>query len=39
MKFHWSNLMLWPHLAENFRETNRSVWVDVDFRQVEELVG
>ena len=34
MKFHWFNLMPWPHLPDDFRETNRSVWVDVDFPAV-----
>src|SRR3984893_12897418 len=24
--------MPWPHLPDNFRETNRSVWVDIDSR-------
>jgi alkanesulfonate monooxygenase SsuD/methylene tetrahydromethanopterin reductase-like flavin-dependent oxidoreductase (luciferase family) len=32
MKFTWFNLMPWPHLPEDFRETNRSVWVDIDSR-------
>ena len=30
MKFTWFNLMPWPHLPDDFRETNRSVWVDID---------
>lgn len=29
MKFTWFNLMPWPDLPEDFRETNRSVWVDI----------
>jgi alkanesulfonate monooxygenase SsuD/methylene tetrahydromethanopterin reductase-like flavin-dependent oxidoreductase (luciferase family) len=30
MRFTWFNLMPWPHLPEDFREKNRSVWVDID---------
>ncbi len=30
MKFCWFNLMPWPDLPDDFRETNRSVWVDID---------
>ena len=30
MKFTWFNLMPWPHLPDDFRQTNRSVWVDID---------
>jgi len=30
MKFVWFNLMPWPHLPDDFREKNRSVWVDID---------
>jgi alkanesulfonate monooxygenase SsuD/methylene tetrahydromethanopterin reductase-like flavin-dependent oxidoreductase (luciferase family) len=29
MKFVWFNLMPWPDLPDDFRETNRSVWVDI----------
>src|SRR2546428_7504032 len=29
MKFTWFNLMPWPLLADDFREKNRSVWVDI----------
>jgi len=29
MKFTWFNLMPWPDLPEDFREKNRSVWVDI----------
>lgn len=32
MKFTWFNLMPWPYLPDDFRETNRSVWVDIDQR-------
>ena len=30
MKFTWFNLMPWPALPDDFRQTNRSVWVDID---------
>jgi alkanesulfonate monooxygenase SsuD/methylene tetrahydromethanopterin reductase-like flavin-dependent oxidoreductase (luciferase family) len=30
VKFVWFNLMPWPGLPEDFREKNRSVWVDID---------
>ena len=30
MKFTWFNLMPWPDLPADFREKNRSVWVDID---------
>jgi alkanesulfonate monooxygenase SsuD/methylene tetrahydromethanopterin reductase-like flavin-dependent oxidoreductase (luciferase family) len=30
MRFTWFNLMPWPHLPDDFREKNRSVWVDID---------
>ena len=29
VKFTWFNLMPWPDLPDDFRETNRSVWVDI----------
>ncbi len=29
MKFTWFNLMPWPDLPEDFRQTTRSVWVDI----------
>ena len=29
MKFTWFNLMPWPDLPDDFRQTNRSVWVDI----------
>src|SRR5205823_2548194 len=29
MKFTWFNLMPWPYLPDDFREKNRSVWVDI----------
>src|SRR5262245_64216252 len=30
VKFTWFNLMPWPHLPDDFRQTHRSVWVDID---------
>ena len=30
MKFTWFNLMPWPHLPDDFRQKNKSVWVDID---------
>src|ERR1700684_3616924 len=32
MRFTWFNLMPWPYLPDDFREKNRSVWVDIDSR-------
>jgi alkanesulfonate monooxygenase SsuD/methylene tetrahydromethanopterin reductase-like flavin-dependent oxidoreductase (luciferase family) len=32
MRFTWFNLMPWPYLPADFREKNRSVWVDIDSR-------
>ncbi len=29
MKFTWFNLMPWPYMPDDFREKNRSVWVDI----------
>ena len=29
MKFTWFNLMPWPYLPDDFRQKNRSVWVDI----------
>src|ERR1700736_3415366 len=29
MRFTWFNLMPWPYLPDDFREKNRSVWVDL----------
>ena len=29
MRFTWFNLMPWPYLPEDFRQRNRSVWVDI----------
>jgi alkanesulfonate monooxygenase SsuD/methylene tetrahydromethanopterin reductase-like flavin-dependent oxidoreductase (luciferase family) len=30
VKLCWFNLMPWPDLPDDFRETHRSVWVDID---------
>jgi hypothetical protein len=30
MRFTWFNLMPWPYLPDDFRQTHRSVWVDID---------
>src|SRR5271156_1143587 len=32
VKFTWFNLMPWPFLPDDFRQTNHSVWVDIDSR-------
>jgi alkanesulfonate monooxygenase SsuD/methylene tetrahydromethanopterin reductase-like flavin-dependent oxidoreductase (luciferase family) len=29
MKFTWFNLMPWPYLPDDFRQSHRSVWVDI----------
>jgi alkanesulfonate monooxygenase SsuD/methylene tetrahydromethanopterin reductase-like flavin-dependent oxidoreductase (luciferase family) len=39
VKFTWFNLMPWPHLPEDFREKNRSVWVDIDSRLYDPAEG
>lgn len=39
MKFHWFNLMPYPYLPEDFRQTHRSVWVDVDSRLYDPVKG
>jgi alkanesulfonate monooxygenase SsuD/methylene tetrahydromethanopterin reductase-like flavin-dependent oxidoreductase (luciferase family) len=39
VKFHWFNLMPWPHLPDDFREKHRSVWVDVDSRLYDPVKG
>ena len=39
MKFHWFNLMPYPHLPDDFREKHRSVWVDVDSRLYDPEKG
>ncbi|MFP6605740.1 MAG: LLM class flavin-dependent oxidoreductase [Myxococcota bacterium] len=39
MKFTWFNLMPWPHLPDDFREKNRSVWVDIPQSLFDPKVG
>src|SRR5271163_4531217 len=39
MKFTWFNLMPWPYLPDDFREKNRSVWVDIDSRLFDPAKG
>ena len=39
MRFTWFNLMPWPDLPEDFREKNRSVWVDIDSRLFDPPKG
>jgi alkanesulfonate monooxygenase SsuD/methylene tetrahydromethanopterin reductase-like flavin-dependent oxidoreductase (luciferase family) len=39
MKFTWFNLMPWPYLPDDFREKNRSVWVDIDSRLYDPVRG
>ena len=39
MKFTWFNLMPWPHLPDDFRQTHRSVWVDIDSNLYDPAVG
>lgn len=37
MKFTWFNLMPWPDLPDDFREKNRSVWVDIPSRYFDPV--
>ena len=39
MRFTWFNLMPWPHMPDDFRETNRSVWVDIDSKLFDPEKG
>lgn len=39
MKFHWFNLMPYPDLPPDFREKHRGVWVDVDSRLYDPVLG
>jgi alkanesulfonate monooxygenase SsuD/methylene tetrahydromethanopterin reductase-like flavin-dependent oxidoreductase (luciferase family) len=39
VKFTWFNLMPWPHLPEDFRQTHRSVWVDIDSKLYDPAEG
>src|SRR5208337_4847921 len=39
MRFTWFNLMPWPYLPDDFREKNRSVWVDIDPKLFDPAKG
>ena len=39
MKFHWFHGMPWPHLPADFRQHNRSVWVDADSALYDPVEG
>jgi len=39
VKFHWFHGMPWPHLPADFREDNRSVWVDADSSFYDPVEG
>ena len=39
MKFCWFNLMPWPDLPDDFRQSNRSVWVDIPNELYDPLRG
>jgi alkanesulfonate monooxygenase SsuD/methylene tetrahydromethanopterin reductase-like flavin-dependent oxidoreductase (luciferase family) len=39
MKFTWFNLMPWPHMPDDFREKHRSVWVDIDPKLYDPVLG
>jgi len=39
MKFTWFNLMPWPDLPDDFREQNRSVWVDIPSRLFDPVTA
>src|SRR5882724_3062430 len=39
MRFTWFNLMPWPYLPDDFREKNRSVWVDIPNRLYDPVKG
>jgi alkanesulfonate monooxygenase SsuD/methylene tetrahydromethanopterin reductase-like flavin-dependent oxidoreductase (luciferase family) len=39
VKFCWFNLMPWPHLPDDFRQTHRSVWVDIPNRLFDPEEG
>ncbi len=39
MRFTWFNLMPWPYLPDDFREKNRSVWVDIDSNLFDPVKG
>jgi alkanesulfonate monooxygenase SsuD/methylene tetrahydromethanopterin reductase-like flavin-dependent oxidoreductase (luciferase family) len=39
VKFTWFHLMPWPYLPDDFRQTNRSVWVDIPNRLYDPVRG
>ncbi len=39
VKFTWFNLMPWPYLPDDFRQTYRSVWVDIPSRLYDPVRG
>lgn len=39
MKFTWFNLMPWPALPDDFREENRSVWVDIPSKLFDPVMA
>jgi alkanesulfonate monooxygenase SsuD/methylene tetrahydromethanopterin reductase-like flavin-dependent oxidoreductase (luciferase family) len=39
MRFTWFNLMPWRYMPEDFRQKNRSVWVDIDQRLWDPVKG
>src|SRR3989442_1177092 len=39
MRFTWFNLMPWPYLPDDFRQQNRSVWVDIPGRLYDPRKG
>src|ERR1700724_3773716 len=39
MRFTWFNLMPWPYLPDDFREKNRSVWVDIPSKLYDPKKG
>ena len=39
MKFTWFNLMPWPTLPDDFRQQNRSVWVDIPSSYFDPVVA
>jgi alkanesulfonate monooxygenase SsuD/methylene tetrahydromethanopterin reductase-like flavin-dependent oxidoreductase (luciferase family) len=39
VKFVWFNLMPWPHLPDDFRQSYRSVWVDIPSKLYDPRKG
>jgi alkanesulfonate monooxygenase SsuD/methylene tetrahydromethanopterin reductase-like flavin-dependent oxidoreductase (luciferase family) len=39
VKFTWFHLMPWPYLPDDFRQKNRSVWVDIPNRLYDPVRG